>query len=230
MFTRNQLCAPWNSNANNSTLVVSSPLYLKLAIKVGRKSRNSSISNITSLNSKTRSQNKTFLDLAGLFSSIPSIFSSRRKAHKRQTSRQPSNNNSIPIISSNTTNEKSNSYSINGDSQETVNISAGKKGRNVFNIQLPPELAELVNSRRQDKPMAKNLTSSSTNPNIMFGKSQSLSAILSVMAAAVTLTILLHLLFFPLLFKKASVTYRTIQKLLGVTVKVCGYILVLFLF
>ena len=78
--------------------------------------------------------------------------------------------------------------------------------------------------------MAKNLTSSSTNPNIMFGKSQSLSAILSVMAAAVTLTILLHLLFFPLLFKKASVTYRTIQKLLGVTVKVCGYILVLFLF
>lgn len=222
IYARSQLCSPWNSTASNSTLVISSPLFLKLAIKVERKFRNNSISNITASNSKARRQNKTFQDLAGLFSSIPSIFSARRKDYKKKTSHRPSKNNSTPIANSTTTtttNEKSNSH-IHEDIEETVDISAGKKERIIFNIQLPPEVSELVNTRRHDKPIVKNLSTGSTNPNIMFGKSQSLSAILSVMAAAVALTILLHLIFFPILFKKASVVYRTIQKFLGIKVQV----------
>jgi hypothetical protein len=99
-------------------------------------------------------------------------------------------------------------------------ISVGKKERNVFNIPLPPEITNSVKSRRQDKPSVKNLPRESTTTSIMFGNCQSLTAIVSVMAAAVTLTILLHLLFFPIIFKKFSSTSRIIQKFLGIKVKV----------
>ena len=183
------------------------PLLLKLKINVEPESSNLSI-NITALNSSDNSRSKSY-DISDIFNFVPKQLSTLRERIENKTSQ-------LPFLPSNSSNrafhsEKAENERIN----DTISYSNKKF---TFTIPMPNT------SRTNLPPIQDNLSKiqiGGSNP--VHGSSSFFVTIISVGAAAVTVTFFLHFVLFPLpMSKKIQFISQILKRLFGLVSKEKG--------